>query len=108
MNRNINYDNQYIEAYHTLQKEYMRSVLAHYKKKDEDEAWHHAWEGAIKVMDSVYIARAIEILRPKNILEVGSYIGFSTALAARKHPKLVSSYHIHRPEYSPPHISKTT
>ena len=67
-----------IEDYFTLQDEYMASVLAQYKEGNPDEVKHHAWAGAIKTMDCVFIAQTLQTLKPKNILEIGSFLGFST------------------------------
>ena len=61
-----------------LHEEYIASVVALYKEKKPDEARHHAWGGAIKIMDAAFIGNALQILKPQNILEIGSYIGFST------------------------------
>ncbi len=69
---------RHINDYYFLQGEYFTSLLAHYKDKNPHEVRKHAWEGAIKLMDSVFIAEALQMLRPKNILEIGSFIGFST------------------------------
>ncbi len=73
-----NQQTRLVEDYFSILDEYLSSVLEKYKKKNPDEAINHAWGGAIKTIDCVFIAQTLQTLRPKNILEIGSYIGFST------------------------------
>src|ERR1043165_3409289 len=62
-----------------LQREYRDSLRRRYADKHDSEAMiHHAVEGAIKIFDALAIAEALNAGRPARILEVGSYLGFST------------------------------
>lgn len=62
-----------------LQREYRDSLRRRYADKHDSEAMiHHAVEGAIKIFDALAIAEVLGAGRPARILEVGSYLGFST------------------------------
>ena len=62
-----------------LQREYRDSLRYRYGAKHDSEAMiHHAVEGAIKILDALAIAEVLNASRPARILEVGSYLGFST------------------------------
>jgi predicted O-methyltransferase YrrM len=62
-----------------LQWEYRDSLRRRYGDKHDSEAMiHHAVEGAIKIFDALAIAEVLKASRPARILEVGSYLGFST------------------------------
>lgn len=62
-----------------LQREYRDSLRRRYAGKHDSEAMiHHAVEGAIKILDALAIAEVLNASRPARILEVGSYLGFST------------------------------
>ena len=63
----------------SLQEEYIASVLEHAKDvegRDHDKMLR-AVEVAIKVIDALYIAEYLRQRKPKKILEVGSFLGFS-------------------------------
>lgn len=62
-----------------LQREYRDSLRRRYAAKHDSEAMiHHAVEGAIKILDALAIAEVLKAHRPARILEIGSYLGFST------------------------------
>jgi predicted O-methyltransferase YrrM len=62
-----------------LQREYRDSLRRRYAHKYDSEAMiHHAVEGAIKLLDALAIAEVLNAHRPGRILEIGSYLGFST------------------------------
>jgi predicted O-methyltransferase YrrM len=62
-----------------LQREYRDSLRHRYGGKHDSEAMiHHAVEGAIKILDALAIAEVLSASRPARILEIGSYLGFST------------------------------
>jgi predicted O-methyltransferase YrrM len=62
-----------------LQREYRDSLRHRYGGKHDSEAMiHHAVEGAIKILDALAIAEVLNASRPARILEIGSYLGFST------------------------------
>ena len=77
--RNITAAQKYYAAqWFKLQREQEKSVKQHWAQGNQSELSFLAWRFAIKVMDAAYLAEALQILKPKNILEVGSFIGFST------------------------------
>ncbi len=60
-----------------LQDEFFASLHDFYSDVDEDEI-RHAVSGSIKPFDAFSIKSAIDTYQPKSILEVGSFLGFST------------------------------
>lgn len=69
--------------FQALQHEYLEHMVAHYGGKmnsprDGLTLHQHAMGGAIKIADAVALAEILTYLKPKKILEIGSFIGFST------------------------------
>ena len=61
------------------QRQFRESVDKMYGHKDlSGDVIAHAISGSIKLMDALALARAIRATKPKRILEVGSFLGFST------------------------------
>jgi len=68
-----------IDQYHTSQSNYLDSLTEMYgDSKDSRVLIDNAVDGAIKVLDALYLRDLIADLRPKKILEIGSFLGFST------------------------------
>ena len=67
------------DRFSLLQRQYRDSLRSRYAGKHDSEALiHHAVEGAIKIFDALAIAEVLHASRPARILEIGSYLGFST------------------------------
>lgn len=61
------------------QRQFRESVEAMYGHKDlSGDIITHSISGSIKIMDALALARAVTAEQPKKILEVGSFLGFST------------------------------
>jgi len=60
-----------------LQSMYRESVTDFYPTADSNGIGH-AVAGSIKLFDAMSIAAAIDLLKPRKILEIGSFLGFST------------------------------
>ena len=67
-----------IDDWFKLQKEQASSVIAHWGNDDKTELQFYSWRWALKVMDAVYLAEVLRVIKPKKILEIGAFIGFST------------------------------
>ena len=63
-----------------LQEQYKRSILQHYDKAHtHSELLKHAVEGSIKLIDALDLRDVLMSIKPNNILEVGTFLGFSLA-----------------------------
>lgn len=61
------------------QRRFRESVEKMYGHKDlSGDIIAHSISGSIKLMDALALARAVKAREPKHILEVGSFLGFST------------------------------
>jgi len=68
-----------IDRYHAAQSDYLDSLIAMYgDTQDSRSLIDNAVDGSIKLLDALYIRDVIADLRPKKILEIGSFLGFST------------------------------
>jgi len=69
-----------IDEYYALQHEYKASLISMYSKvaNDSESIINHAVDGAIKLLDALSLRELLLKLKPKRILEVGSFLGFST------------------------------
>ena len=64
--------------YCQLQEELTAIVSCIQGPYPQEELVRHAQAGSIKMYDAIILAELIEAHRPARILEVGSFIGFST------------------------------
>ncbi len=69
---------RYIDDWLKLHEEQTASVSAHWGFRKRREHKFYSSQVGIKMMDAVYLAEALQILKPQKIFEVGSFIGFST------------------------------
>ena len=70
---------QIIERYVDLQNEYLKSVQQLYLLQPTDlDPFGHALHGALKLIDAIYLRERLLTAKPRRILEVGSFLGFST------------------------------
>ena len=68
-----------IDQYYTSQSAYLDSLIETYgDSKDSSPLINNAVDGAIKLLDALYLRDLIKDLKPKKILEIGSFLGFST------------------------------
>jgi predicted O-methyltransferase YrrM len=68
-----------IDQYHASQSDYLNSLVDTYGDSNDSKALiNNAVDGAIKLLDALYIRDLIADLKPKKILEIGSFLGFST------------------------------
>ena len=67
-----------LDLYVRLKDELVRTVLADDNPYPEGVRTVHAHEGSIKPMDALLLAELLRRNRPRRILEIGSYLGFST------------------------------
>ena len=65
------------KKFDNLQQEFKNHVQAFYPKATPDELNHAIW-GSLKMFDAMVLAECLRAARPKTILEVGSFLGFST------------------------------
>jgi predicted O-methyltransferase YrrM len=67
------------DRYAQLQGAFAASLHQHFgTKHDADELIRHAVDGSIKLIDATTLAQIIHQDKPVRILEVGSFLGFST------------------------------
>ena len=68
-----------IDRYFSMQEEYFASVAGVYGLQPDDvKPLQHALDGALKLVDAVFLDDQLQALRPRRILELGSFLGFST------------------------------
>lgn len=68
-----------VDLYVQLQMEYEKSVMRKYGRDQKNHLLiQHAIAGSIKLYDALALRTYIFRARPKKILEIGSYLGFST------------------------------
>jgi predicted O-methyltransferase YrrM len=69
-----------VERYFELQKQYKESLLRHYGSTQEQNKFliQHAVDGAIKLLDAISLQGLLFSSNATRVLEVGSYLGFST------------------------------
>ena len=68
-----------IDQYHTSQSDYLDSLTGMYgDSKDSRMLIDNAVDGSIKLLDALYIRDLIADLQPRKVLEIGSFLGFST------------------------------
>ena len=68
-----------VDQYFALHAAYLASVAQAYSVPPEDiETVRHAMDGALKLADAIYLHERVQAARPQRILEVGSFLGFST------------------------------
>ena len=61
------------------QRQFRESVHAMYGHKDlSGDIISHSVSGSIKLIDALALVRSVQVARPAKILEVGSFLGFST------------------------------
>jgi predicted O-methyltransferase YrrM len=68
------------ELYFTLQQEFKKSLLDTYGTSggDSESLIQHAVDGSIKLLDAIALRDLLRFSRPQRVLEIGSYLGFST------------------------------
>ena len=68
-----------LDRYFTLQAEYLGSLADFYRIAQDDLGTRrHALDGAIKMVDALALVDRLNLTRPRRILEIGSFLGFST------------------------------
>ena len=67
-----------MDQYFILHAEYLDSVAQAHDLAPDAGPIRHAAEGALKLVDAVYLHERLQAARPRRILEIGSYLGFST------------------------------
>jgi predicted O-methyltransferase YrrM len=65
------------ELFTRLEQEFARHVQAFYPNATQREL-NHAYLGSLKRFDAMILAEHLQATKPKTILEVGSFLGFST------------------------------
>ncbi|PIR22119.1 MAG: hypothetical protein COV44_09520, partial [Deltaproteobacteria bacterium CG11_big_fil_rev_8_21_14_0_20_45_16] len=64
------------KAFHYCRADLRKKVIRDFGE-NADALWAQVRTGSIKLYDALVIADVLKSLRPKKILEVGAYIGFS-------------------------------
>jgi len=68
-----------VDNYVALQSEYLESIKQFYKLSPSDsDTVGHAMHGALKLIDAIYLHEHLLATQPRRILEVGSFLGFSS------------------------------
>ncbi len=68
-----------IDSYFMLYEEYLTSVAKFEgASPDHRDIARHATEGALKLADAIYLYEHVQAARPQRIVEIGSFLGFST------------------------------
>jgi predicted O-methyltransferase YrrM len=68
----------FAELYSRLKVELQQAVLADPNPYPEQERIQQVNDGSIKLLDAIILAELLRARRPQRILEVGSFVGFST------------------------------
>jgi predicted O-methyltransferase YrrM len=67
-----------IEQYYQHQDNFYASVLAKYPDQPQTAVRNHARDGSIKLLDALALRDLLIEAKPKAVLEIGSFLGFST------------------------------
>jgi predicted O-methyltransferase YrrM len=84
-------DEMVVPRYIRLHNEFKNSVLQHYSGKDAADVIRNCVDGSIKIFDAMFIDHVIQQTKPRRILEVGSFLGFSTRWIAESSRLIGSS-----------------
>ena len=67
-----------VDRYFALYEEYLSSAVRIEPSPAATAATRHATHGALKLADAIYLHEHLRDARPRRILEIGSFLGFST------------------------------
>jgi predicted O-methyltransferase YrrM len=65
------------EKFKRLQQEFLSHVQAFYPNATADDLKHAVW-GSLKLFDAMVLAEQLQEAKPRTILEVGAFLGFSS------------------------------
>lgn len=67
-----------LDLFYDLTEEFRESVLGTYAGRNPATVWQHARQGSIKLLDALVLRDELRAARPSRILEIGSFLGYST------------------------------